>query len=83
MGAGNRLHPELFEISDIYKTEIDPLARIMRKKLKEQGIKSLPVVYSKEIPAKVKDKSVIGSISFVPSAAGLMMAGYVVRKLLE
>lgn len=83
MGAGNRLYPELFEISDIYKTEIDPLARIMRRKLKELGIKSLPVVYSKEIPAKVKDKGVIGSISFAPSAAGMIAAGYVVRELLK
>ena len=83
MGAGNRLSPELFEISDIYKTKIDPLARVMRKKLKELGIKNLPVVYSTEIPRAVKDKSLIGSISFAPSAAGLIMAGYVVRKLLN
>lgn len=83
MGAGNRLCPELFEITDIYKTKIDPLARVMRKKLKELGVKKLPVVYSKEIPREVKDKSLIGSISFAPSAAGLIMAGYVVRELLK
>lgn len=81
MGAGNRLFPELFEISDIYKTEVDPLARVMRKKLKVLGIKSLTVVYSKEIPAKVSDKNMIGSVSFAPGVAGMIAAGYVIRKL--
>jgi len=83
MGAGNRLCPELFEIADIYKTQNDPLARIMRKKLKILGVKSLTVVYSKEIPVNVKDNHIIGSISFVPGAAGLIAAGYVVRELLN
>lgn len=83
MGAGNRLHPELFEISDIYKTQNDPLAKVMRKKLKTLGVKKLTVVYSKELPVKVADKSVIGSISFAPSAAGLIAAGYAVRSLID
>lgn len=82
MGAGNRLFPELFEITDIYKTNTDPLARVMRKKLKILGIKSLPVVCSREIPKKTKDSGKIGSVSFAPGAAGLIMAGYVIRELL-
>lgn len=82
MGAGNRLYPEFFQISDIYKTEVDPLARVMRKELKTLGIKSLPVVYSKEIPQKTINPNTIGSISFAPGAAGLIAAGYAIRELL-
>lgn len=91
MGTGNKLHPEQLEISDISKTEVCPLARKVRKTLKEQGmVKGIPVVYSKEIPVhketvpgETKDSaSVPGSISFVPGAAGLMAAGFVVRSLL-
>lgn len=82
MGAGNKLFPELFEIADIYETQNDPLARVMRKKLKILGVKKLPVVYSKEIPLKVKDNGMIGSISFAPGAVGLIAAGYVVRELM-
>ena len=83
MGAGNRLRPELFEISDIYKTSIDPLARVMRKKLKALGVKSLPVVYSKEIPIETTDKNMIGSISFAPGVAGMIAAGFAIRKLIN
>lgn len=92
MGTGNKLHPEQLEISDISKTEVCPLARKVRKALKEQGItKGIPVVYSKEIPVykeaaggKTKDNCLApGSISFVPGAAGLIAAGFVVRSLLK
>ena len=89
MGAGNKLHPEMFEVADIYKTSVDPLARVMRKKLKEHRIKHLKVVYSKECPLcpqesrerTVGNKRIPGSISFVPSVAGLILAGEVVRDL--
>ena len=89
MGAGNKLHPEMFEVSDIYKTSVCPLAKVMRQELKKRGVNKLKVVYSKEIPLKssAKDektgKSVPGSIAFVPSAAGLIIAGEVVRDILK
>lgn len=89
MGAGNKMHPEMFEISDIYKTSVCPLAKVMRQELKKRGIKKLKVVYSKEIPLKPKTdekntsgKQVPGSNSFVPSAVGLIIAGEVIRHLL-
>lgn len=83
MGAGNKLHPELLEISDIHKTSYDPIARVIRTKLKKERItKKIPVVYSKEQPIKT-NTDVIGSTSFVPSSAGLMMASYVIRSFLE
>lgn len=91
MGTGNKLYPELLEIVDISKTEVCPLARKVRKALKSQGIAcGIPVVYSKEIPvhkqqadgdAKEADRTP-GSVSFVPGAAGLIAAGFVVRSLL-
>ena len=81
MGAGNKVHPEMFEISDIYKTEMCPLAKVMRRELKERGIKKLKVVYSKEKPVYKGD--VPGSIAFSPSVAGLLMASEVVRELCE
>ena len=91
MGAGNKLHPELFEIADIYKTSVCPLARVMRTELKKRGIKKLKVVYSKEPPIKPLPssedpgvrRSLPGSTSFVPSAAGLILAGEVVRTLIK
>ena len=90
MGAGNKMHPEMFEISDIYKTSVCPLAKVMRQELKKRGIKKLKVVYSKEIPIKpdseeknTSGKRVPGSNSFVPSAVGLIIAGEVVRTLLK
>jgi len=87
MGAGNKMHPEMFEISDIYKTSVCPLAKVMRQELKKRRIKKLKVVYSKEPPIKPvsndsTDKRVPGSISFVPSVAGLIIAGEVVNDLL-
>lgn len=89
MGAGNKLHPELFEIADIYKTSVCPLARVMRTELKKRGIKKLTVVYSKEPPLKPLEsdedkgarRSIPGSTAFVPSAAGLILAGEVIRSL--
>lgn len=83
MGAGNKLHPELFEIADIYKTSVCPLARVMRRELKKRNINKLKVVYSKEEPAVRFDdnKRLPASISFVPSAAGLIMAGEIIRDI--
>ena len=80
MGAGNKLDPSKFKIADIYSTSVCPLARIMRHELKKRGIKKLDVVYSTELPA-VKTADAPGSLSFVPSVAGLLMAGHIIRKL--
>lgn len=87
MGAGNKIHPEMFEISDIYKTSVCPLAKVMRQELKKRKIKKLKVVYSKEPPIKPVSndsagKRVPGSNSFVPSVAGLIIAGEVINDLL-
>ncbi len=87
MGTGNKLHPELFEIADIYSTSVCPLCRSMRTRLKEMGIKKLPVVYSKEQPASVVADESSGrhapaSVSFTPPAAGIIMTGYIIRSLL-
>ena len=86
MGAGNKLDPTRFEVSDIYKTSVCPLARVMRIELKKRGVKSLKVVYSKEEPirAVVNDGSkrhAPGSVSFVPSVVGLILAGEIVREI--
>lgn len=101
MGAGNKLDPTKFEVTDIYKTSVDPIARVMRKKLKENRVRKLKVVYSKEKPLVVKQsgcgdncicplgsarncdirRAVPGSISFVPSVVGLIIAGEVVRDI--
>ncbi len=87
MGAGNKLDPTAFEVADIYKTSVCPLARVMRYELKKRGIKKLNVVYSKEIPRKRENtgggKPVPGSISFVPAAAGLVLAGRVICDIAE
>ena len=94
MGAGNKLDPSRFEVEDIYKTSVCPLARTMRRELKQRGIKKLKVVYSKEEPIKPVDlsdaeeapterRAVPGSIAFVPAAAGLVAAGEVIRDLSE
>ena len=80
MGAGNKLDPTRFQVADIYETSVCPLAKIMRKQLRDVGIENLKVVYSKEEPLKNRPT---GSISFVPSVAGLIMAGQVVKDLLE
>lgn len=89
MGTGNKLDPTKFEVEDIYKTSICPLAKVMRKELKQRGIENLKVVYSKEEPIKTNlfdeetNKQIPGSISFVPSVAGLIIAGEVVKELIS
>lgn len=94
MGTGNKLHPELFTIDDIFSTSICPLCRVMRRELKKRQIPSLKVLYSREIPSTpqvLEDaqkeaagrRSLPGSISFVPPAAGLMIAGEVIRRICE
>lgn len=106
MGTGNKLDPTRFEVTDIYKTSICPLAKVMRKELRKRNIKSLKVVYSKEEPIKPEQNlenscktgcicppgtirkctaknQVPGSISFVPSVAGLIIAGEVVKDILK
>ena len=105
MGTGNKLDPTKFEVTDIYKTSVCPLAKVMRKELKARGIEELKVVYSKEEPIKQNNnlnrycenelasiseakeenntkKQVPGSISFVPSVAGLIIAGEVVKDII-
>ncbi len=89
MGTGNKLHPELLEIEDIYKTSVCPLCRVMRTELKKRGVPKLDVVYSKEIPRKPETLSceestkrqTPGSVAFVPPAAGLLMASRIVQNL--
>ena len=97
MGTGNKLDPTKFEIKDIYKTSVCPLAQVMRKELRARAIKKLKVVYSKEEPIKhnktvennynsdyppQSKRQVPGSISFVPSVAGLTIAGEVVKDII-
>lgn len=82
MGAGNRLDPTKFKIMDIEKTKNDPVARIMRKKLKEMNIRKLKVVCSEELPIKTSDRTP-GSISFVPPVCGMILASYVVTDILK
>lgn len=83
-GAGNKLDPTKFEIADIYKTSVCPVCRILRKELKLRNIKKLKVVYSKEMPIKhIKSASTLGSISFVPSVAGLIVAGEVIKDIIS
>lgn len=82
MGTGNKLSPEMLEIADIYKTSVCPLARVMRRELKNRGVKKLKVIYSKEEPIKT-DSSVPGSISFTPPVAGYLAASYVIKNLIE
>lgn len=81
MGTGNKLDPSKFEVTDIYKTSVCPLAKVMRKELKIRDIKKLKVVYSKEEPIKQEERGVPASISFVPSVAGLIIAGEVIKNL--
>lgn len=87
MGTGNKFHPERFEVTDISKTSVCPLAKVMRKELKVRGIKNVKVVYSKEEPQKPAEspetgkRQIPGSLSFVPPAAGLLLAGEVIRHI--
>lgn len=91
MGTGNKLNPSKFEITDISKTSVCPLAKVMRTELRKRGIRKVKVLYSKEKPIKPGDngerkgtaeRPVPGSVSFVPSVAGLMIAGEVVHDLI-
>lgn len=92
MGAGNKLDPTQFRVADLYETSICPLAKVMRKELRARGITELKVVYSKEVPRKKKieyeetqqvrhQKQVPGSVAFVPSVAGFILAGEVIKDL--
>ena len=95
MGAGNKLDPTAFRVADIYKTSVCPLARVMRRELKKRGIRKLKVVYSEEepIPHRYSDekaeaipdgssrRSIPGSVAFVPSVVGLIIAGEVIKDL--
>ena len=87
MGAGNKLDASAFRVADIYQTRVCPLARVMRRDLKQRGIKKLKVVYSEEAPLTPCEsieegrRSTPGSVAFVPSVAGLIAAGEVVRDL--
>ena len=85
MGAGNKLDPMGFEVADIYKTSVCPLAKVVRKGCRDLGIKDLKVVYSKELPVKpaVDGVRVPASVAFVPSAAGLLIASEVVKDLIN
>lgn len=105
MGAGNKLNPAEFEVADIYKTSVCPLAKVMRKELKNRGVKKLKVVYSKEQPIKPaiieeepvmcceggvcriidrpKKREIPGSIAFVPSVVGLIIASEVIKDLIN
>ena len=86
MGTGNRLDPTALKITDLFKTEGCPLARKMRYELKKRGIKHVPVVFSSEAPIRhssIPDTvTTVGSVSFVPSCAGLIAAGYAIKELL-
>lgn len=91
MGAGNKLDPTAFEVTDIYKTSVCPLAKVMRYQLKRRGIKKLKVVYSKEVPVTTDSayteegsakRNIPGSNAFVPSVVGLIIAGEVIKDIL-
>lgn len=87
MGAGNKLDASAFEVADLYKTSVCPLAKVMRRECKKRGIRSLKVVYSKEEPVKPSavltegGRNIPGSIAFAPSSAGLVIAGEVIKDL--
>ena len=91
MGAGNKLDPTAFQVADLFETDIDPLAKVMRKECRKRGIDHLKVVYSKEKPLKpsgpideqTERRSLPGSVAFVPSAAGLIIAGEVIKDLIR
>jgi len=86
MGTGNKLNPTMLEVSDIYKTSVCPLAKVMRQELKKRNVKHLKVVYSKELPIKIENNTkekLIGSVAFVPSVAGLIIASEIVKDLIS
>ena len=81
LGTGNKLDPTMFRISDIYETKICPLAKVMRHELRKRNVESLKVLYSEEIPIKLSQ--IPGSISFVPPVAGMIIAGEVIKELID
>ena len=91
MGAGNKLDASAFKVADIYKTNVCPLAKVMRRELKKRGVRKLKVVYSEEMPItpvsdiddieQTNKRSLPGSVAFVPSVAGLIIAGEVIKDL--
>ena len=90
MGAGNKLDGSQFRIADIYKTKTCPLAKVMRRELRRRGVKKLKVVYSEEEVIKQTQKTddcskriTVGSVSFVPSVAGMIMAGEIIKDLIS
>lgn len=91
MGTGNKINPAELEVSDIYKTSVCPLAKVMRQELKKRRVKKLKVVYSKELPLTPKEiiedkeskKRIIGSNAFVPAAAGIIIASEIVKDIIK
>jgi len=84
MGTANKLDPLSFKFGDIFETSVDPLAKIMRKKLKDKGVQKLKVIYSTEQPKKnSEDPTILGSVSYVPSACGLVLASKAVNYLID
>jgi len=83
MGTGNKLDPTAFRIADIEKTKVCPLAKVVRKELRARGIRGVKVLYSEEEPRKTAGERTPASISFVPSAAGLIIAGEVIKDIIE
>ena len=91
MGTGNKINPQLFEVDDIYNTSVCPLARVMRRELRKRNIDCLKVVYSKEEPIASANggqsgedgRRVPGSISFVPPVAGMLLAGEIIKDILN
>ncbi len=84
MGTGNKLDPMAFKVADIGSTRVCPLARVMRRELKKHGVERLKVVYSEEEPKRAESGvTVVGSVSFVPPAAGLLIASQVIKDLLK
>lgn len=83
MGAANKVNPTMLEVNDIYKTSVDPLAKILRRELRKRNIDSLKVVYSKEEPIEIKENRTVGSTSFVPSTMGLIIASEVIKDLIK
>ena len=83
MGAGNKLDPTRFKVADISKTSVDPLAKVVRVELRKRGINHLKVVFSDEPPVNTTGERTPGSLSFVPSVVGLIMAGEVIKDLIK
>jgi len=82
MGAGNKLDPTKFEVADIYKTQVCPLAKVMRRELKARGVKHLKCVYSTEVSVKTEG-GLVGSMPHVPTAAGFIIAGEIIRDIIR